>query len=824
MTILWQPTYLALQNAMSGLASIQVTNPGGGYTSPPTITIDEPSPGGIQATALAVMGVGSVSVTAGGQYGATPIVVASPPVFGTQAVCYAVLTPFTVQSVNMVRPGNGYLKPPTVLFSGGGGSGAAAQANLTGGEMVAINLLNGGSRYTSVPTINLVSSSGIGAEAAALISTTGAVTAIGTITPGSGYTSAPTLTLTGTGTPTGTVLTASISGGITLPIYTGPGYSYDNGQGSHNAGMDGYTGQELNGGTPPPPIVSIDPPDQPGGTQALVTATIQGSGASWGFVFSMVEPGSGYSYAPGVHISAPDDPTLPEANQGTATTKLNAEVVAINILNGGDGGSVAEYPITFSGGGGTGAAAGAYVLDTTVTGIVITSQGTGYVTPPVVQFIGGGGSGASATAVTTPVGVTSYSLTNPGQGYTSAPTVKVVGGSPVGPIVYGTADLTNIDLYGSTGLAGGTLSGLTLTIAADKPAGNPGTTLTFNGTTTSFDVLSLLNAIADTFGLTVQDDAGVGPILIDTNTGDGASIDIISGTAVTALGLTTGTTYGNMAVASVTMAPTTVDHIVVDATGSGYFAPPKISFAGGSGQGAEATASLEVASVLMTVPFGNPGYLYETVPNVTFSGTPGTGAAGTAILSYGEGDPFTLEQASALLVSLGLVGQEYSAGQTVLSEVVKTTRYVAPAQVSWTEVDRATRFVGTVLPETAWVIAPMEYFAWPVSWDMSPSSDPTLVWTARVSYLSGYWFNYLTSEQRSVAIAEHPFIEEVWLPLVGNPGSLASAAWQYYIATAQAPAQGTTVTVAYDDNSPLAIELLALMGQAQALTNFLTTD
>lgn len=57
----------------------------------------------------------------------------------------------------------------------------------------------------------------------------------------------------------------------------------------------------------------------------------------------------------------------------------------------------------------------------------ITNGGSGYTSPPAVSFSGGGGSGAAATAILTNGVVTSIQVTNPGIGYTAAPNVNIAG-------------------------------------------------------------------------------------------------------------------------------------------------------------------------------------------------------------------------------------------------------------------------------------------------------------------------------------------------------------------------------------------------------------
>jgi len=78
----------------TSIASITVTNQGSGYNSgTPTVTIGTPTAG-----------------------------------YGTTATAIAVVSSNKVQSVTVTYAGSGYLTAPSVTFSGGGGSGAAATA------------------------------------------------------------------------------------------------------------------------------------------------------------------------------------------------------------------------------------------------------------------------------------------------------------------------------------------------------------------------------------------------------------------------------------------------------------------------------------------------------------------------------------------------------------------------------------------------------------------------------------------------------------------------------------------------------------------------
>ena len=80
-----------------------------------------------------------------------------------------------VASINLTSSGSGYTSAPTVNFTGGGGSGATAQAiiDTTAGsptfhQVVEIDIVNGGN-YTSAPKITISGGGGTGATATAAL-------------------------------------------------------------------------------------------------------------------------------------------------------------------------------------------------------------------------------------------------------------------------------------------------------------------------------------------------------------------------------------------------------------------------------------------------------------------------------------------------------------------------------------------------------------------------------------------------------------------------------------------------------------------------------
>ncbi len=142
----------------------------------------------------------------------------------------------------------GYSAAPTVTFSGGGGTGATATAQVASGIVTSIIITNPGTGFTSAPTIALIGGGGTGATATAAVAggivtsitvagpqsqiitgyqNQGNVTSVSVTNGGSGYTSTPTVTLNGGG-GTGATATATVVGRVVTAILldsTGSGYT-----------------------------------------------------------------------------------------------------------------------------------------------------------------------------------------------------------------------------------------------------------------------------------------------------------------------------------------------------------------------------------------------------------------------------------------------------------------------------------------------------------------------------------------------------------------------------------------------------------------------
>lgn len=78
------------------------------------------------------------------------------------------VTAGAITAVTVNAGGSAYSTPPTVTFTGGGGTGATATATISGGVVTAVTVTYGGTGYTTVPTVGFTGGGGTGATATAV--------------------------------------------------------------------------------------------------------------------------------------------------------------------------------------------------------------------------------------------------------------------------------------------------------------------------------------------------------------------------------------------------------------------------------------------------------------------------------------------------------------------------------------------------------------------------------------------------------------------------------------------------------------------------------
>ena len=397
---------------------IRMTNRGGGYLAPPRVAISSAPAGGVTGIATAKM-IGGINV------------------------CNQSANPKTqsVQQVQILNAGSGYISPPGVKFVSSSGAGAAATVGIsTTGGVGIVTLTSGGSGYTTSPSVTISTPKHVGAAATAVLDSPvvgGGVSVVsapisigasaflfpGGTTGGVFYKTAPTVTFslpTGTGNAaeaTATLDELSQTGGTveTLAITTGGKF---------------YTSA---------PTVTIA---HPGTSVASATIGIAGSSIDPGSI-AFSTTGRAYTTAPTVAISTSSGQDAPiQIAVGIATIDpVTGIVTAVGFNSTTDSWCV-----------GTGA-----------------TIGLGYTAAPSISFSGSPSPvQATATVTVSAAGtVNTISIGNSGFGYLTAPSVTI--GSPGGAdeqfraLGIATIRSTSVTAEGTVGIGSSVITGITTT-------------------------------------------------------------------------------------------------------------------------------------------------------------------------------------------------------------------------------------------------------------------------------------------------------------------------------------------------------------------------
>src|SRR5208283_273116 len=379
--------------------------------------------------------------------------------------------------------------------------------------------------------------------------------------------------------------------------------------------------------------------------------------------------GSGYSTSPAITVFGGSGYGF----IGNAVIS-NGGVVEVQILNPGTGYLPGEtVQLAFSGGGANNTPILEAVLTaTTVAGVSMVSEGSGYNQAPAVILSGGGGVNASAlVSVDTSGHVSSIIITDPGQNYTTAPAVTIVGtgtGATAAAVLSGAVKSVSITSGGSyntpspsvvfsggggsgaagvatTSYAGGFSftvtsvvvtnpgSGYTSAPSVSIAGGSPSAVAVavIAQTLTSITVLTPGFGYAPTPTVTFTGGGGTGVAGTAIVTWGVAAISVVSGgSGYTSTPIVTITGVGTGATAQAVIANGVVTAINVTNPGQNYTTPPSIVVTGGGGGGATATSS--ITGVVSAVYMTNNGTGYTGNPQVVIAGAGGTGALGQAVL------------------------------------------------------------------------------------------------------------------------------------------------------------------------------------------------
>lgn len=142
--------------------SVVVVSAGSGYTSTPTILVEDPAGSGASFTAqLSGSPILGIQIVTGGNGYTNPTVEITGG-GGALATGTAIVETGVIDEVNLVgsirdvvliSPGSGYLKPPEVTISGGGGQYAVVRSKLYADKVISTTVIDAGDGFTSEPTV-----------------------------------------------------------------------------------------------------------------------------------------------------------------------------------------------------------------------------------------------------------------------------------------------------------------------------------------------------------------------------------------------------------------------------------------------------------------------------------------------------------------------------------------------------------------------------------------------------------------------------------------------------------------------------------------------
>lgn len=279
-----------------------------------------------------------------------------------------------VVGVSVTDGGYGYTNAPTVSFTGGGGSGAKAVAQIDqDGSVTNITVIEVGKNYSSPPTVLISDPPFPKAQAYATASiANGFVVGVSVLRGGWGYQTVPSVRLVGGG-GTGAKATATIDGnGIVLGIRV----------------------IEVGTGYTSAPTVLIEPPDMPTPRQELIgfAQSLRFSGLDDSLTYDLqAEDGAefvstGFRFAPtkGVISMRVDNDRkhrvvpLPLPERAVVMPQIvNGFIVGATIVSGGSGYTTTP-DVTISDASGSGASLSPSLSNGSIVGLTVTAAGKGY--------------------------------------------------------------------------------------------------------------------------------------------------------------------------------------------------------------------------------------------------------------------------------------------------------------------------------------------------------------------------------------------------------------------------------------------------------------
>jgi len=455
-------------------------------------------------------------------------------------------------------------------------------------EILGINIVSGGSGFNSLPTITITGGGGTGASYTPVV-LDGQIIDVDFVSRGTGYTSVPTVTVTG-------------GGGVGADLRAVLNLAYSGENNLEDANFYVMT-DDFNVYKCLDNNLNATSTVKPTGTS--VTPISTADGYIWKYM---------YNVPINLRSKFLNDQQIPVVSALTNQFYSNGTVDSVIINNKGSGYTTATLTVTGDG----------YRVEDPifVTGVTVSNAGSNYSSTPTATFsdpVSDASSFISGATVFLGQKIYNsvfdfYEITAPGTLSSSEPTHRV------GTVQNGTAALkfAGTRAKGSVAMTTPTISGAVIsgtggqftctatTIAVNNLITISGT-LTGTGTITGYSNPTTYKVSA----ITGSGSAVTGFTL--TTTGDAA--------IVTTAGTTTGLTFSNgsrQSVASVSLTGA-VREVDLVSGGSGYTTAPTITFSGGGGSFAVASAKMNaVTGSVLYVTVTNPGDNYTSDPTVTF--------------------------------------------------------------------------------------------------------------------------------------------------------------------------------------------------------------
>jgi hypothetical protein len=316
------------------------------------------------------------------------------------------------------------------------------------------------------------------------------------------------------------------------------------------------------------------------GTSVVVVGSIGTAG--------ITNPGTGYTTAPSVTVSAPNATNGVQATM-IATISNNAGTVQ-SVTMGNIGSGYTSVPaVTFSAPSspyGVQAQGSAVVSGSTVIGISITNPGYGYNTAPTITISGGAGVNANATAVLGNGIVTGLTITNAGSGYIpTSVTASITSNATTNILTVSAVSTGNI--VPGMAVVGPNLASNTTIVSLRSASGGVGT----------YNITPAQNVASQTMTIVPG---------ISFSGGGGSNAAAIA--------------------APITFAQGTVGAIVTN-SGSGYTSTPTVTFTGGGATRNATGTAIVFGGMVTSIIVTDPGAGYTSNATVTLTGGGATAPA-----------------------------------------------------------------------------------------------------------------------------------------------------------------------------------------------------